>query len=91
MAVDVPLKFDICSSGKAKVEANTKCFSYNLGDGIDVSLVNVAIGCTDNAALATTKELEELKAAEEEEISRVISEELAVCQLKLWHTAKAYA
>ena len=66
LVLDVPLKFEVCASGKAVDEAKQirDALRSELLNGLQGSLVLVATSCTDNAARATSRELEKLKKKE---------------------------
>jgi hypothetical protein len=66
MVVDVPLKFEICPSGEAKHEAKhiSDAFHSPLLGGLHAALTSVVSATSDNAARATSRALEILKAEE---------------------------
>ena len=75
MVVDVPLKFEICSSGEAKHEARniSDAFHSPLLGGLHAALSSIVSATSDNAARATSRELEILKAQEVEAVKRLLT------------------
>jgi hypothetical protein len=75
MVVDVPLKFEICPSGEAKHEARhiSEAFHSPLLGGLHAALTSVVSATSDNAARATSHELEILKAQEVEAVRRLLT------------------
>ena len=75
MVVDVPLKFEICPSGEAKHEARhiSDAFHSPLLGGLHAALTSIVSATSDNAARATSRELEILKAKEVEEVKKFLT------------------
>jgi hypothetical protein len=75
MVVDVPLKFEICPSGEAKHEAQhiSDAFHSPLLGGLHAALTSIVSATSDNAARATSRELEILKAKEVEKVKRLLA------------------
>jgi hypothetical protein len=75
VVVDVPLKMDVCKSRKAVSEAKDieQAFSTYVKDdiGLHASLLNVVSATSDNAAVATSNEVEKLK---REQLASVLNE-----------------
>lgn len=77
VVVDVPITMDICKSGKANSEAADikAALSSPVNGGVTASFVSVVSGTSDNAARATTREVNDLKCKELENLRRDLSEE----------------
>jgi hypothetical protein len=74
----MPLKFDVCSSGKANTEAR-QLQSHppsSLGCDVQASLVNAASSTSDNAARATSNERQKLSVEEVVKAKAVIDSHL---------------
>ena len=75
MVVDVPLKFEICPSGEAKHEARhiSEALHSPLLGGLHAALTSIVSATSDNAARATSRELEALKAKEVEAVRQLLT------------------
>jgi hypothetical protein len=92
MVVDVPLKFDVCPSGKAEAEAQQlqSHLSSSLDGGVRASLINTASSTSDNAARATSNELRILSVQEVESAKAAIDNHLESHPDVLSHAVEAY-
>ena len=75
IVVDVPLKFEICPSGEAKHEAQhiSDAFHSPLLGGLHAALTTIVSATSDNAARATSRALEDLKAKEVEAVRQLLT------------------
>lgn len=77
--VDVPLKFEVCPSGEAVHEAKhvEEALHSTLCGGLHGTLLTTSSAISDNAARATSREIEKLKAAEYERVVKLVKEHMA--------------
>ena len=76
--VDVPLKFEICPSGKKEPEADlsVEAMTSPLADKPAASMVNVASASSDGAARGTSREFGERKKEELEKVQELVDNDV---------------
>lgn len=77
--VDVPLKFEVCPSGEAVHEAKhvEEALHSTLCGGLHGTLLTTSSAISDNAARATSRQIEVLKAAEYDRVVKMVKEHVA--------------
>jgi hypothetical protein len=88
----LPVKFEICPSGKAAAEAAQvqSAFHCAVGDGQHASLLTCVSGMSDAAAKSTTRQLEVLKKEEIEAARQHVESGVAQCPQIIAHAMKHY-